>query len=675
MKRLISCCIASLLALALAPAASAAEQAPTVRKIPAELQARVIVKFKADSSAMRALSVAGGSTQAAPQQAQTLSQRLGLALSDGHALTTRSQVVKASGLSSAELAARLSALSDVEYAVPDGRRRAFAAPNDPLYLGGGSVSPSVGQWYLRASTSSVVSAINAETAWAITTGSSSVVVAVLDTGIRPDHPELTNKLLPGYDFVSDAATANDGSGRDNDPSDPGDWITSAEDASGDFAGCGAEGSSWHGTQTAGLVGASTNNGSGMASIGRDVKLLPVRVLGKCGGDDSDIIAAMRWAAGFTVSGVPVNTNPAKVLSLSLGGSGTCSQAYKDAMTELTAAGVVVVAAAGNDGLAVNVPANCPGVVGVAGVRHTGSKVGFSSLGPELTIAAPAGNCVNTSGACLYPILTTTNTGSTTPGTSTYTDSANPSLGTSFSTPLVAGTLGLMFSADPALTPAQAISVLKSTARAFPTTGAAAGVVACHAPTATAQSAECYCTKTTCGAGLLDAGAAVAAVAQVVARIDTSSASTTAGSSVTFDGSGSSAPAGHAITGYQWALTAGSGIASFTSATNAATATVATTAAGSVTVSLTVTDDAAAQATSTASVTVNAATTPGRPGTPTTPATTPSTSSGDSGGGALGWPWLAGLLAAVLALQASSRARHRAARRQTLAHNSTPRLGA
>jgi len=657
MKRLISCCIAALLAVVFAPVASAAEQAPAVHKIPAEMQARVIVKFKADSSAMRALSAASSSAQAVPQQAQTLSQRLGLALTDGHALTARSQVVKASGLSSADLAARLSALPDVEYAVPDGRRRAFAAPNDPLYAGGAGVSPTVGQWYLRASTASVVSAINAETAWGITTGSSSVVVAVLDTGIRPDHPELATKLLPGYDFVSDAATANDGNGRDSDPSDPGDWITSAEDASGTFAGCGAEGSSWHGTQTAGLVGASTNNGSGMASIGRDVKVLPVRVLGKCGGDDSDIIAAMRWAAGFAVAGVPTNANPAKVLSLSLGGEGTCSQAYKDAMTELTAAGVVVVAAAGNDGLAVNVPANCPGVVGVAGVRHSGTKVGFSSLGPELTIAAPAGNCVNTSGACLYPILTTTNTGSTTPVASAYTDSANPSLGTSFSTPLVAGTLGLMFSANPSLTPAQAIGVLKSTARAFPSTGAGAGVTACKAPSATAQSAECYCTKTTCGAGLLDAGAAVTAVAQVVARIDAGSGSTTAGSSITLDGSGSSAPAGHAITGYQWTLTAGSGIASFTSATNAATATVATTATGSFTVSLTVTDDAAAQATSTASVTVTAVSTPRLP-----PAPPAATSSDSGGGGALGWPWLAGLLAAVLALQRASRLRRRVTRR-------------
>jgi serine protease len=650
MKRFTVSCMLSLLVLC--GVAPAAERAPVVRGVPAAAQARVIVKFKADSSAMRALSAASGST-AAPQQAQALSQRLGLALSDGLAMDARRQVVKATGLSSADLAARLSALPDVEYAVPDGRRRALAAPNDTLYAGGASISPVAGQWYLRAPTSSVVSAINAEGAWAVTTGSSSVVVAVLDTGIRPEHPDLAAKLLPGYDFISDSATANDGNGRDADPTDPGDWITSAEDASGTFAGCGAEDSSWHGTQTAGLVGAATNNGTGMASAGRDVKVLPVRVLGKCGGDDSDIIAAMRWAAGLAVSGVPTNANPAKVLSLSLGGEGTCSQAYKDVMTELTTAGVVVVAAAGNDGLAINVPANCPGVVAVAGVRHSGTKVGFSSLGPEATIAAPAGNCVNASGACLYPILTTSNTGTTAAVASTYTDGNNNlSLGTSFSTPLVSGTLGLMFSANGTLTPAQAISALKSTARAFPSSGADTGVAACKAPSATAQSSECYCTTSTCGAGLLDASAAVNAVAQLVARISAGSTSTTAGSSVTFDGSGSTSSAGHTVTGYQWALTSGSSIASFSSATNAATATVATSGTGSFTVSLTVTDDAARQATSAVSVSVAASgSSSGSDPTAT------SSGSSDSGGGALGWAWLAGLLAAVLVLQLQQRIRH------------------
>jgi len=647
MKRALQRLSAFLALLALYGVAAAAERGPTPRPIPPETEARVIVKFKADSSAMRALSATGGGA-VAPRQALALSPRLGLALRDGQGLGARSQVLKAGGLSSADLAARLSALPDVEYAVPDGRRRALAAPNDPLYAGGASVSPTVGQWYLRAPGGSVVSAINSEAAWGITTGSSSVVVAVLDTGIRPGHPDLAGKLLPGYDFIADTETANDGDGRDADPSDPGDWITTAEDASGSFKGCGAEDSSWHGTQTAGLVGAATNNGVGMAGSGRDVKLLPVRVLGKCGGSDSDIIAAMRWAAGLAVGGVPANANPAKVLSLSLGGEGSCSQAYKDAIAELTAAGVVVVAAAGNDGLAVNVPANCPGVVAVAAVRHTGTKVGFSSLGPEVAISAPGGNCVNTSGACLYPILTTTDTGTTGPAASSYSDANHPSLGTSFSTPLVSGTLALMFSADGTLTPAAAIAALKSSARAFPSTGAGAGVAACRAPSGVAQTSECYCTTATCGAGLLDAGAAVAAVARLVARINASSTGVTAGSPVSFDGSGSSAVAGHAITGYQWAITAGSDIASFTSATNAATATVATRAAGSFTVSLTVSDDAARQATTALSVSVAAS-------APTSGGTPAASGGGDSGGGgALGAAWLAGLLAAVAALQRQGR---------------------
>jgi serine protease len=215
--------------------------------------------------------------------------------------------------------------------------------------------------------------------------------------------------------------------------------------------------------------------------------------------------------------LPTNPNTARVINMSLGSAGTCSAAYQDAVNQLTAASVVVVVSAGNDGLTVGTPANCSGVIAVAGVRHSGTKVGYSDLGTAVTISAPAGNCVNLTGTCLYPILTTSNTGTSTPvagaaGAKYTGGGSDASLGTSFSAPLVSGTVALMLSANASLTPAQVISALKSTARAFPSTGAATGVSACTAPTSVAQSSECYCTTTTCGAGMLDAGLAVAAAA-------------------------------------------------------------------------------------------------------------------------------------------------------------------
>ena len=592
----------------------------------AESEARVIVKFRADSSLMRALAARsnGAAATDGPQHAQALSARLGLALIDGRVLGARSQLVRAKGISSKDLAARIAAQTDVEYAVVDGRMRALAAPNDPRYASGQSGTPVVGQWYLRAPNSSsivdatsVLSAINAEAAWAITTGKRSVVVAVLDTGVRPEHPDLAGKLLPGYDFISNAGNANDGDGRDADPTDPGDGVTAAD--VGTVSGCvsGDIGpSSWHGTQTAGMIGAASNNGIGMASVGHDVMLLPVRVLGKCGGYDSDIQDAMKWAAGIAVPGVPANPNPAKIINLSLGAADTCSAAYIDVLQLVAAQGVVVVAAAGNDGLTVGTPANCPGVIAVAGVRHAGTKVGYSDLGTEIAISAPAGNCVNTTGSCLYPLLTTSNDGVQAPGASVYTDGdVHVTLGTSFSAPLVAGTAALMFSANATLTPSQVLAALKGTARNFPSTGAPAvqivtggpfvPVSACTAPTSVAQDSECYCTTSTCGAGLLDAGAAVAAVAGLTANISAASTSVVAWVPVTLSGLVSHAVTGQPITKYQWAITSGGAIASFSSATNAPTATVVTSDVGNVTVSLTVTDGTGQSDTTSTTLTVDA----------------------------------------------------------------------
>ena len=660
--------------------------APLVQAATADtssLQARVIVKFKVDALSLRKqiLSASASAPATAAQmhtaQAESLGVRAGLALRGGLGVAERTQVMFASGMTSAQLAERLSKDSDVEYAVPDERKRRMLAPNDSLYLTGPlSNGPASGQWYLRPNAGAVKSSIDVEPAWAITTGSPAVVVAVLDSGIRFDHADLQRtsvggNLLPGYDMVSNLGIANDGDGRDGDPSDPGDWVTAAEAnlVGGEFYKCTtldpstgryvAESSSWHGTQTAGLIGASTNNGIGMASVGRTVRVLPVRVLGKCGGFDSDIIAGMRWAAGLSVAGVPVNSTPARVINLSLGGSGACSAAYQTAISEINAVGAVVVASAGNSaGHAVSSPANCTGVIAVAALRHVGTKVGFSDLGPEITISAPGGNCVNVAAnqACLYPILTTENAGTTVPlaGSSTYSDSYNYSLGTSFSAPLVSGTVALMLSARPSLNSAEVLTLIKGTARAFPTTGGDNGdntlVKQCTAPQFDAANkpidqTQCYCTTTTCGAGMLDAGVAVTLSTQVVlARIAVSPESPTVDQVITLSASPSLAAPGRSIASYSWALNDGGGIVTgFNGATNAASVTVSPRGAGTFTASLTVVDDLGAR--STTPVMINVGAVPVMVGPPVP--------NDGGGGGAFGGIWLA-LLAVAAGLVYRSR---------------------
>ncbi|MGZ5275281.1 MAG: S8 family serine peptidase [Caldimonas sp.] len=651
--------------------------------------ARVIVKYRSDSELMKKQAMTA--TGKRLLQTQALGDRIGVVLTPGIGLTDRSHVVTARGLSSASLAARIAAQKDVEYAVVDERKHIVAAPNDPFYPSrattASSGGPAVGQWYLKppgldgTTANTAPSAINAEQAWDVTTGSATIVVAVLDTGVRFDHPDLQGgNVLPGYDLISadsngSFVTANDGNGRDADASDPGDFVTQAEvDAatspSDPLFQCTVEGSSWHGTQTLGLIGATTNNGVGIASVGRNVRVMPVRVLGKCGGYDSDIQAGILWAAGIHVPGVPDNTNPARVINMSLGGTGACAQSYIDAIAQANAAGAVVVASAGNSaGHPVGTPANCPGVIGVTGLRHVGDKVGFSDLGSEITISAPGGNCVNIAAGepCLYPIMTTANSGTTTPVVGTagaiYTDSfGTASLGTSFSAPLVSGTVALMLSAKPTMTPAEVKAALQASARPFPTTGGSAGTQACVAPVAGVDQLECYCVAGLCGAGMLDAHAAVLASIGVQARVSVTTTTPTAGQPVSV-ASTSVIGAGQSVSTYLWTIvSAGSTGAVISGANNASTVTVAPTAAGNFTISLTTTDNVGFVSTASAVVTVAAAT-----------VVTPPPSSGSSGGGgALGPGWLLLLLTAVLALAAVSRFERR--RRATGAVSAPARAG-
>jgi serine protease len=500
--------------------------------------ARVIVKLKSGSSTLRKALAAKAGTETVV--AQELGDRIGVPLTAGIGVSDTMQVVHASGLTSSALAAQLARDPDVEFAVPDRRRHAYLVPNDPLYPDGlPGNGPAAGQWYLRPPAGAVQAGINVEPAWDITMGSPGVVVAVLDTGIRFDHPDLLTvasggNILPGYDMVSDIGTANDGDGRDPDASDPGNWVTAIEanDRSSEFYHCTvqdpstgryiAENSSWHGTMTSSLIGALTNNGIGMASVSPNARILPVRVLGKCGGFDSDILAGMRWAAGLDVPRLPPNINRARVINMSLGAEGPCDLSYQSVVDDIIAAGTTLVIAAGNTaGHMAQSPANCRGVIAVAALRHVGNKVGFSDLGPAVAISAPGGNCVNTeaNSACLYPILAAVNTGSTTPASSSYTDSYKISVGTSFSAPLVAGTAALMLSANPSLSPWQVRQLIQATARAFPTTGGDNGdgsiVPQCTLPQYDdagdpVDQGQCYCTTYTCGGGMLDAAAAVAA---------------------------------------------------------------------------------------------------------------------------------------------------------------------
>jgi serine protease len=486
----------------------------------------------------------------------------------------------------AEALDKLRADPAIEFAVPDRIRYPHATPNDPGFPG---------QWYLR---STEVSAVDATTAWDRELGSVGVVVAVLDTGVTYDHPDLGRgdlggRLLPGYDFVSSTLRGNDGDGRDADPSDPGDWISDADKADPTFTDCDVTGSSWHGTRVSGMIGALTNNATGVSGLSWSSFILPVRVLGKCGGSDSDILAGMRWAAGLNTPGAPPNPTPARVLNMSLGATHPCEASYRAVIEELRSRKVLVVISAGNEGTVVSSPANCPGVASVAAIRHAGSKVGFSNLGAEVTIGAPGGNCVNINGGpCLFSLDTTSNAGTQTPGAHVYTDQANSNLGTSFSAPIVSGIAALMLSRNANLSTEQMLARLREGARPFPTTVADdPAIQACHVP-ANAQDvqlAQCLCTASTCGAGMVSAANSVDAADRPIAAIQLPG-SVSAGQTVSLDATGSAAGCGRSVSAHAWTVIAPVSNPPAIVGANTANASVAAPGAGSITLRLTVSDN-------------------------------------------------------------------------------------
>jgi len=372
----------------------------------------------------------------------------------------------------AELAAFAAAMArdpQVDYAEVDEFVQAHAVPNDPDY--------AARQWNLKAA-SGAVGGANFVNAWDRNAGGNpvngtGVVVAVLDTGYRP-HGDLAANIVGGYDFVSAALDRDNTSGRDAIALDPGDWDPT------DPLNCAS--SSWHGTHVAGVLAAIANNSVGIAGAAFGVKVLPVRVLGICGGYSSDIQEGMYWAAGLHQANGVTNPNIAKVINLSLGNEAgiACSASYQAAVDAVLNAGVTIVASSGNESsnTAISSPASCRGVIAVTAHSSDGNRFYKANVGAGTAISAP--------GDAIY---SATNIGNTTPVASPGGDSFALKSGTSMAAPHVAAAAALLYQIRPTITPARILNTLQSTARAF-----AVGYCQLHG---------------VCGEGMLDADAAVA----------------------------------------------------------------------------------------------------------------------------------------------------------------------
>ncbi len=497
----------------------------------AALEGRLIIKYRAGTATARTLDTRLGAVRSAASRAGIAqSGNAGargsapLAVSHVRKLALGGDVVRLSRrLGPAEMDALLAEIradASVEHVQVDRMMRAIEGPrlpgpkaaaraatdarvspqfvpNDPFYANY--------QWNLFNPTGG----INAPAAWDVSTGEGTVV-AVIDTGILPGHPDLANgdHVLPGYDFITDAFVSR----RANDDRVPGaldlgDWNPVANEC---YAGSPVQDSSWHGTHVAGTVAQLTNNGVGAAGVAYNAQVLPIRALGRCGGYTSDIADAVAWASGAPVDGLPANANPAEVINLSLGGSGACEAYEQAAINTAVANGSVVVIAAGNsNGNSANFsPGNCNNVINVGASRITGGRAGYSNYGANIDLSAPGGGGSQDAGNDGWDgfILQSGYTGTTTPTSGAYGYTGY--IGTSMASPHVAAVAALVQSAlaaadKPTLSPAQMETLLKETARPFPvsipaSTPIGTGIVDAKAALDKALEEPCDPATETCG---------------------------------------------------------------------------------------------------------------------------------------------------------------------------------
>jgi serine protease len=444
---------------------STAVEAGSLADAPVE---RLIVGYKSRAAEAK-------SNDAASKDAKAKGKKAGESLGFDRRLGTGAALVdlgrKLNKGSLSEVIDTFRADSDVAYVVPDRRMYAMADPNDSYYDR---------QWDLFESTAGM----KVPGAWDKATGEG-VKVAVIDTGYVT-HSDLAANVIAGYDFISDPWMAQDGGGRDSNAADPGDWMNRGEcgtDQNGQPVPPRDTNNSWHGTHVAGTIAAVTGNGKGIAGIAYDATVQPVRVLGKCGGTTADIIDAITWASGGSVSGVPSNPNPADVINMSLGGGGSCDAGTQSAVNGAVNRGTTVVVAAGNKNLNVANfnPASCNNVITVAASDREGNRASYSNYGSVIEVTAPGGETAVSSANGIWSTL---NTGTRSVGSETYSASE----GTSMAAPHIAGLAALMNEVKPGLTPGQISTAIRENARTLP--GSCSGG---------------------CGAGLADASATIAAI--------------------------------------------------------------------------------------------------------------------------------------------------------------------